>query len=143
MRVAVVVVDRDEVALIERVHEGRRYYLFPGGGVEIGERPEVAAVREAREELGLDVELLRLIARGAFGGNEQRYYLARVLGGTFGSGDGEEMGGADFAGFGSYRAVRLPLAQLGAVDVRPRDLATLTAESVRLGWPAKARELFG
>ena len=31
------------------------YYKFPGGGIEPGERPEEAMIREAREEAGLTV----------------------------------------------------------------------------------------
>lgn len=34
---------------------------FPGGAIELGETPEMAAIREAKEETGLDVEAARLI----------------------------------------------------------------------------------
>ncbi|MGA2496721.1 MAG: NUDIX domain-containing protein [Tepidisphaeraceae bacterium] len=34
---------------------------FPGGVVELGELPELAAVREMREELGIDVKLLKCV----------------------------------------------------------------------------------
>jgi len=53
----VVIVQAGRVALIKRVRAGRTYYLFPGGGVEEGETPEQAAIREAHEELGVEVEL--------------------------------------------------------------------------------------
>lgn len=55
-RSAVVLVERDRVALIRRTRQGHTYYMFPGGGVELGETDEEAAVREAREELGVDVQ---------------------------------------------------------------------------------------
>jgi len=58
MRAAVVIVENGRVALIERVRDGRTYFVFPGGGVEVGETPENAAVREAEEELGVNVKLL-------------------------------------------------------------------------------------
>lgn len=51
-RGSVVIVRDGSVALIKRLNDRGLYYVFPGGGVEDGESPADAAVREAREELG-------------------------------------------------------------------------------------------
>lgn len=142
MRAAVVVIEGETVALIERIRDGRRYYLFPGGGVEPGETPENAATREAQEELGLDVEIFRLVGRTTFGGG-QLYYLARTTGGLFGAGRGEEMTGEYIAEYGSYRAVRWPVAGLADIDLRPRDLGLLVQSAATDGWPAGVTELAG
>lgn len=34
---------------------------FPGGAIELGETPEMAAIREVKEETGLDVDVNKLI----------------------------------------------------------------------------------
>ncbi|MCL4234952.1 MAG: NUDIX hydrolase [Deltaproteobacteria bacterium] len=46
------------VVLIERKNPPHGYAL-PGGFVDVGESAEVAAIREAKEETGLDVTLVR------------------------------------------------------------------------------------
>ena len=51
--------DSGEVLLQRRGDSGM--WGFPGGAVEIGETPEMAAIREVKEETGLDVEVGELI----------------------------------------------------------------------------------
>lgn len=129
IRGAVVLVDEDRVCLIERVRAGRTYYLFPGGGAEAGESPEQAAVREAYEELGLHVELERLVGDFSHRGERHLFYTARVTGGEFGTGMGEEMACTADSVSGSYTPVWLPLASALQRDVRPRELC----EALRSG----------
>ena len=55
---AVALVDADGRVLIAQRPEGKSMaglWEFPGGKVEPGERPELALIRELREELGVDV----------------------------------------------------------------------------------------
>ena len=54
-----VILDPDERVLLihERTEHGRVHWLTPGGGVEPGETPREAAIREATEETGLAVAL--------------------------------------------------------------------------------------
>jgi ADP-ribose pyrophosphatase YjhB (NUDIX family) len=52
----------DRVVLVRRAIEpGYGLWVFPGGYVDRGEPPALAAIREAREECGLHVRLDRLI----------------------------------------------------------------------------------
>jgi len=54
--VAIFVVHHDKVLLIH--HRNLNQWLPLGGHIELDEDPEAAALREAKEESGLDVELL-------------------------------------------------------------------------------------
>jgi 8-oxo-dGTP pyrophosphatase MutT (NUDIX family) len=48
----------DRLLLIhERLEDGSTHWLTPGGGVEGDESPRAAAVREAVEEVGIEVDL--------------------------------------------------------------------------------------
>ena len=54
---AVALIDADGRVLLAQRPEGKTMaglWEFPGGKVEIGETPEVALIRELREELGID-----------------------------------------------------------------------------------------
>lgn len=74
------------------------FYALPGGFVEYGETVETAAVREAKEETGLDVKILRLIGvysdpqRDPRGHVVSIVYLAEEEGGTMtASSDAQEV----------------------------------------------------
>lgn len=51
--------EKGEVLLQRRGDFGK--WGFPGGAVELGETPEQAAIREVKEETGLEVEIRRLV----------------------------------------------------------------------------------
>lgn len=60
---SVAVVVRDGKILMERVfYFGREFFTLPGGGIEKGETPEQAVLRELKEECGLDGAILRPLA---------------------------------------------------------------------------------
>jgi 8-oxo-dGTP diphosphatase len=60
--VGAVIIKDGKIALIKRGNEpARGKWTIPGGLVELGESPEKAVVREAKEETGLDVENPSLI----------------------------------------------------------------------------------
>lgn len=140
-RGAIVLVEDGRLALIRRERgEEAPYYVFPGGGVEEGETPEDAAVREALEELGLHVSLEGLLAIVEFKGRSQHYFWARRRAGVFGTGQGTELADARDSQTGSHSPVWLPLDEIERSSVRPRALAALVAEGQRPRHPVQLVE---
>lgn len=133
-RAAILLLQGDKIALIERHRQGDHYFTFPGGHVEEGETPEQAAVRETLDELGLEVVLKKLVARMGWQGKWQYYYLAEVTGGVFGSGCGEEMLDT-LPGRGTYRPMWMPLADLPDQPVKPHEIAEMVVRFSAQGWP--------
>jgi 8-oxo-dGTP diphosphatase len=77
--------DRKQIVLVKRAIEpGYGKWVFPGGYVDRGEEVQHAAVREAREETGLDVRLDRLINIYSYTGHTPVIvvYAATMTGGS-------------------------------------------------------------
>ena len=64
---SVAIVIRDGKILMERLcykdaNKGKEFFSVPGGGIDEGETPEQAAIRELKEECGLDGTIVKLLA---------------------------------------------------------------------------------
>lgn len=89
-----IVIDSERVLMVRRrVTEGELSWQFPAGGIEAGETPEEAAVRETAEETGLEVEPLLLIGERVHPktGRAMTYTACSVLSGTAHVADDEEL----------------------------------------------------
>ena len=94
-RARTIIFKDDKLLTIKRTKPDKTYWVIPGGGVEDGETCEQAAVREAKEELGLDVKVRKLIlkmdsTKPELVGQEEYFYLCDIIGGELGSGIGPE-----------------------------------------------------
>ena len=138
VRAGIVLIQNGKVALIERHRAGVDYFVFPGGGVDEGETPEQAAIREAREELGIEVSIKQKIAEIQLGQkSRQVYFLVEQTGGEFGTGTGEEYTDADPDNpeEGIYVPIWMPIAELPLhEDIHPGDVSKLVVKSLTEGW---------
>ncbi len=138
-RAGVLAIRNGRIALLERHRAGQQYWVIPGGGVEPGETVEVAAVREAAEELGADVELgplrVQFDATAPNGAHGRHWYFAATL-----DTDEIEVVGPELEedpASGTYEAVWVALEDLAACDVRPPEIAELVDQYRQDGWPPK------
>jgi 8-oxo-dGTP diphosphatase len=138
LRAGIVLIQDGKVALIERHRARLDYFVFPGGGVDEGESPEQAAVREAVEELGIKVDIKQKVAEIQFGQKSKHiYFLAEQTGGEFGTGAGEEYTGADSdsSDEGIYIPIWMPITELLLhQNIYPVEVARLVVKSVQDGW---------
>ncbi len=59
---AVIIDENETVVLIRRRNPPyQNHWALPGGFVELGEKVEDAVVREAKEETGLDIKIIKLV----------------------------------------------------------------------------------
>ena len=82
--------DNGRIVLVRRaIDPGYGKWVFPGGYVDRGEEVTLAAVREAREECGLDVRLEGLVNVYSYSGRAPVVivYAATIIGGCLGCDD--------------------------------------------------------
>lgn len=146
VRAGIVLIQEGKVALIERHRAGMDYFVFPGGGVDEGESPEQAAIREAMEELGIEVVIRQKIAEVQLGQkSRQIYFLVEQTGGEFGTGVGEEYTDSDPESpeQGIYIPVWMPIEELRMhQNVYPASVAKQVVNSTIGGWAQPSSVVF-
>lgn len=121
--IATIFDDAGRVLLVHQTYQGSKW-AWPGGVVEEGEAPWTAVVREVKEEVGLDVEVVRLIGvyhvadRNSVGFQ----FLCRVVGGELRV-DGGEISEAKF-----FDPARLPVPMTQPARQRVTDALANCAE---------------
>ena len=111
-----------------------------------GETPEQAAVREAMEELGIEVAIKQKIAEIQLGQkSRQVYFLVEQTGGEFGTGVGEEYTDSDPDNpeEGIYIPIWMPLDKLSEYrNIYPESVAEQVIRSLTKGWAENSTMTF-
>lgn len=79
-RACAAVLHDDKILMVCHRTPSRTYWTFPGGGVNEGEAFEQAAIREVKEETGLDVRGVRLLFEEDYEYGTSYCYLAELAG---------------------------------------------------------------
>lgn len=75
---ALIIRDNDVLMVKQYVERGDIVWNYPGGGIEAGETPEQACIREVKEETGYDIKITSLLFS-----NERKYtFVADIIGGS-------------------------------------------------------------
>jgi ADP-ribose pyrophosphatase YjhB (NUDIX family) len=153
LAVIVAVIEDGKVLLTKR--EDFEVWCLPGGGVEDGESLAEGAMREAREETGLDVELTRLVGVYSRLGGGMRdvhavLYTAKPVGGELKTQPHETIAVAYFPFdqlpeellFGHKRRIQDAIQGIKAVSVR-QEIKTSDAKIYTRKELYEARDLSG
>ena len=125
-----IVVHEDKLLTIKRTKNDEEYYVFPGGHVEGEESARECAVRETREETGVDVNAIRLLYKynfkgenhGAendkYGAGMQSFYVCGYQNGEPSKTDADEYT-REGDEWGTYKPTWIDLADIKNIDLRP------------------------
>lgn len=128
-RAVVVLFVDGRVAVVKRWRpDVGSYAVLPGGGIEDGETVEVAAVREAMEELGVAVRVVETLFVEQHEGSPHAYVRCELVAGTFGTGTGNEYTAERQATRGTYEAALVDITDVEAIGLRPVWLRTRLPE---------------
>jgi len=130
-RAAVVIVQDGRLLMMQRIKNGKEYFVLPGGTIKAGETPAMACVRETREETGLHIWLGELQCQLEHKGRVEYVFLASKFRGTL------QLGGPErerMTPDNQYHLVWLDYAQLQRVKLRPKNLLVYCQEWL---WPVR------
>jgi len=97
-----IILKDDNIILIHRIKENKEYYVYPGGGVEEGETNEQCVSREIKQELGIEIKILKYLYRLEEEKSIEYYFLCEYLSGEIGSGSGPEFNDEKYINNGKY-----------------------------------------
>lgn len=132
VRAGAIVIRDDRMLLIEFDDEGEPFYEIPGGGVEEGETPRAAVLRELWEETRLEGTVTREVAHVWKDRRREHYFLLDAQGEVGALADLDTNGGVP-------RWV--PVERLPTTPVWPRRLSWRIAHWHARGWPTRPTEL--
>lgn len=100
----------------------KTYYVLPGGCLDEAEDWEQAGVREAKEELDVDIKINELLVQeyNEELDKEERYYFATVEKGKVKQGSAQEFKNMSLdTKHGLYEVVRISKKELGSYNILP------------------------
>ncbi len=141
VRVAGIVKIEEKFALIHRTNvkkkkEYSEYYCFPGGGLEEGETIEEGVIREIEEELGITVEIEKILFEEYYEKFNQReyFFLCKYIEGEFGTGTGPEYNNdPKYIDSGKYTPKLIEKNKIKDILVLPMDIKEKLVKEIESG----------
>ena len=140
--VRAVVVHDGKLLVMKRNRFGQEFYSLVGGGIDYGEAPEAALIREVQEEASLVIDHARLLAiqeGPKFG--KQYIYAAEYVSGEPLLDAASEEAAAQQAGQNLYQPMWLSIEDLPAANLLPIELKAFLIAGLENGFPTTVQTL--
>lgn len=89
-RAVAIIIKDNKILLLYRFKNGEEYYVFPGGGVEDGERVDEAVIREIKEETGFNATIAKRLWEYENNGGMEHFFLINDFSGELKLGGPEQ-----------------------------------------------------
>ena len=113
-----IIIKDDNIVLIHRIKEDKEYYVYPGGGIEKNETNEQCINREIKQELGIDVKILKYLYRLEEEKDIEYYYLCDYSSGELGTGKGPEFTDEEYINNGKYIPEIHKIKEIAKLDLK-------------------------
>lgn len=141
IRVAGIIKMNQGYAFMHRTNVRKRqdfqdYYTFVGGGLEEGETLEEGVKREIKEELGIEVEVIKKLyeLKSDRFNQKEYFYLCKYKNGEFGTGVGPEFSNnPKYIDSGNYIPVILKEEEIEDVFLLPNEIKEMFIKDLKRG----------
>lgn len=108
------------------------YYVFPGGGLEEGEKLEEGVSREVLEEFGIVVEVLEKIGYRKLNEEYEEYlFKCKYVSGKLGTGTGPEFSGnPEYADRGEYLPEIVSKTNIKDIRLLPEEFKAILLKEI-------------
>jgi ADP-ribose pyrophosphatase YjhB (NUDIX family) len=135
--VRAIIIRQGHLLVMHRNKFGTEYYTLPGGGIDPGETPEQALLRELAEETGVAVAINRLVIVEEAGDpyGTQAIYLCDYQAGEPALHPESEDAQINALGQNLHTPMWLPLERLATVPFKSDKLQLKLGEFLQNDWP--------
>lgn len=73
------IIKNNHILMVKENYPDGSFWTLPGGGLEEGESFEDAVIREVKEEVNLDVKVVKYLFSGRYSRGEERCFLVSLM----------------------------------------------------------------